>query len=84
VNTKESTKKAYDLVADEYAAKWWNEFEKKHFDQVILKWFAAQIPKNEVVLEIGSGPGEVTGYLNNLGINTCFNLFYCRRTLDMV
>ena len=68
MNTKEGITKAYDLVADEYAAKWWNEFEKKHFDQVILRWFASQIPKNEVVLEIGSGPGEVSGFLNNLGV----------------
>lgn len=68
MNTKESITKAYDLVADEYAAKLWNEFEKKHFDQVIFRWFASQIPKNEVVLEIGSGPGEVSGFLDNLGV----------------
>lgn len=68
MNTKASITKAYDLAADDYAANWWNEFEKKHFDRLILDWFAAQIPKNEVALEIGAGPGEVSGYLANRGV----------------
>lgn len=68
MNTKESIIKAYDMAADDYAAIWWNEFENKHFDQIILKWFSSQIPKYETVLEIGSGPGEVSGFLSNLGV----------------
>lgn len=68
MNTKTSITKAYDLVADDYAAKLWNEFEKKHFDRLILEWFATQIPQKEVVLEIGAGPGEVSGYLANQGV----------------
>jgi len=61
MDTKASITRAYDLAADDYAAKWWNEFENKHFDRLILNWFASQIPEKEVVLEIGAGPGEVLG-----------------------
>lgn len=68
MNSKAGITRAYDIVADDYAAKWWNEFEKKHFDRLILNWFATQIPENETVLEIGAGPGEVSGYLANRGV----------------
>ena len=64
---KASIAKAYDRAADEYAAAFWNELDKKPFDQIILNWFAAQIPQSEIVLEIGAGPGEVSGYLARLG-----------------
>jgi hypothetical protein len=33
---KENIIKAYDRAADEYAAAFWNELEKKPFDQIIL------------------------------------------------
>jgi SAM-dependent methyltransferase len=59
---------AYNLVAEEYAQKFLDELERKNMDKVVLDWFATQIPNNEVVLEIGTGPGEVSGYLDNLGI----------------
>lgn len=68
MNTKESIVKAYDWAAKEYAALMWNEFERKHFDQIILRWFATQIPSDETVLEIGCGPGEVSGYLQRFGV----------------
>lgn len=68
MNTKGSIAKAYDRAADEYAAAFWDELDKKLFDQIILDWFAAQIPQSETVLEIGAGPGEVSGYLARLGV----------------
>ncbi len=68
MNTKVSIAHAYDRVADDYGAKWWNEFEQKHFDRVILGWYANQIPEGQTVLEIGSGPGEVSGFLSHLGV----------------
>jgi ubiquinone/menaquinone biosynthesis C-methylase UbiE len=70
MNTKESIAKAYDRAAKDYAAALWNELEGKPFDQIILRWFATQIPAGETVLEIGCGPGEVSGYLQRFGV-TC-------------
>jgi ubiquinone/menaquinone biosynthesis C-methylase UbiE len=58
---------AYDLVAEAYAAKFWDEIEKKHFDRIVLRWLASQIATGQTVLEIGAGPGEVSGYLGRLG-----------------
>lgn len=60
---------AYDGFADAYAAKFWNEFEYKHFDRIVLGWYASRFSNDEPVLEIGAGPGEVSGYLGELGVN---------------
>jgi ubiquinone/menaquinone biosynthesis C-methylase UbiE len=60
---------AYDRVAERYAEQFWNEFEQKHFDRIMLGWYASQVPLGEVVLEVGSGPGEVSGYLAKLGVH---------------
>lgn len=67
MNTKESITKACDRAAKDYAAALWNELEGKPFDQIILRWFATQIPPDETVLEIGCGPGEVSGFLQRQG-----------------
>jgi ubiquinone/menaquinone biosynthesis C-methylase UbiE len=64
MNTKKSINKAYDDAADDYATKFWNEIEQKNLDCVLLRWLADQIPPSEKILEIGSGPGEVSGYLS--------------------
>jgi ubiquinone/menaquinone biosynthesis C-methylase UbiE len=64
MNTKKSINKAYDDAADDYAAKFWNEIEHKNLDCILLKWLADQIPPSEEILEIGSGPGEVSAYLS--------------------
>jgi ubiquinone/menaquinone biosynthesis C-methylase UbiE len=68
LNTKESIIKAYNLAADNYSEALWNELDKKPFDRILLKWFAANIPEDEIILEIGAGPGEVSGYLNTFGV----------------
>lgn len=60
--------KSYNLVAEEYALKFLEELDKKNMDKVVLNWYATQIPKDEVVLEVGTGPGEISGYLDNLGV----------------
>ncbi|RPI30893.1 MAG: class I SAM-dependent methyltransferase [Chloroflexota bacterium] len=70
MNTKESIRSAYDNAAEDYAAAFWDELNKKHFDRIMLSWFASQIPQGETVLEIGSGPGEVSGFLSKQGA-TC-------------
>ncbi len=67
MNTRKSIAEAYDRAADAYAAALWNELEGKPFDRILLNWFETQIPEGETILEIGCGPGEVSGYLCALG-----------------
>lgn len=70
MNTPESIKRAYDKAAAKYAAEFWNEPDRKHFDRVMLDWLAGQLAGDETVLEIGCGPGQISGYLSRQGV-TC-------------
>ena len=69
MNTKQSIVKAYDHASAGYAAAFWNEFEGKPFDRMILRWLAERTRGGEPVLEIGCGPGEVSGFLTDLGVD---------------
>ena len=68
MNTKESITDAYNRVAKGYTETFWNELDRKPFDRMILSWFATQIPAGETILEIGCGPGEVSGFLTRAGV----------------
>lgn len=81
MNTKDSIALAYNRAAQAYAANFYNEFEKKHFDQVLLAWFASQVPKDETVLEIGGGPGEVSAFLSKLGVK-CLSTDLCEGMIE--
>lgn len=69
MNTKDGIRTAYDRAASDYAAAMWNELDKKPFDRMMLERFARSIPVDQTVLEIGAGPGEVSGYLSRLGVS---------------
>jgi ubiquinone/menaquinone biosynthesis C-methylase UbiE len=81
VNTKEGIARAYDLASESYAQKFWNELDSKHFDRLILGWFAGQAPKDQKILEIGCGPGEVSGFLAGLGAS-CIGTDISPRMID--
>jgi ubiquinone/menaquinone biosynthesis C-methylase UbiE len=68
--TKDDITRAYDVAADAYASELWNELAGKNFDRILLNWFASEIPRGDTILEIGCGPGEVSGYLAARG-GTC-------------
>lgn len=59
---------AYSLAAKAYSNEMLHELEGKNFDRLILTWFASQIPQGEVILEVGTGPGQIAGFLNQQGI----------------
>jgi SAM-dependent methyltransferase len=67
MNTREGIRRAYDRAADSYAEEYWDELDRKPFDRMVLERFARAVPAGGRILEIGSGPGEVSGYLSGLG-----------------
>lgn len=69
MNSKTSILRAYDRAAKAYAEALWNELAGKPFDRLILRWFAERLPANEPVIEIGSGPGEVSAFLQSQGVD---------------
>lgn len=60
---------AYNLTAEEYADKFFNEFDHKPFDRMVLKRFADETKGKGLVCDMGCGPGEVAAFLHSLGSN---------------
>jgi SAM-dependent methyltransferase len=64
---KMDTQSSYDAVASDYRQKFLHELEHKPFDRARLDEFAAQL-KDKRVWDIGCGPGQVTRYLHEQGV----------------
>jgi SAM-dependent methyltransferase len=63
------TEAGYDLVAEEYAAQYANELDRKPFDREMLDRFAAAMRGRGQVCELGSGPGQIARYLKDRGVD---------------
>jgi SAM-dependent methyltransferase len=65
----DNTQASYDTVADEYARRIANELEHKPFDRDLLDRFAQEVAGRGPVCDLGCGPGHVTRYLHERGVN---------------
>lgn len=64
---KESIQHVYTLTAEEYANKFFHEFDHKPFDRMVLRRFSDETKGKGLVCDMGCGPGEVAAFLHNLG-----------------
>lgn len=53
----------YDAVAEPYADAYFGELSRKPFDCVLLERFAASLPPEGLVADMGCGPGQVAQFL---------------------
>lgn len=67
-NNLEKIESLYDSIAREYAEAFSGEHDKKPMDREILRRFSEEIGESVPVWDLGCGPGQTTGYLNNLGV----------------
>lgn len=58
----------YDLVAEEYAEKFFHELDHKPFDRELLGRFAERLRGLEPVCDLGCGPGHIARYLHERGL----------------
>lgn len=65
----DSIRESYDRIAEEYARRIFDELQHKPFDRQLLDRFAARIPQNGQVCDMGCGPGHVARYLHNAGVS---------------
>jgi SAM-dependent methyltransferase len=59
---------SYDLVADEYVRRIFDELEHKPLDRQLLDRFAARVQGVGPVCDMGCGPGHVARYLHERGV----------------
>jgi SAM-dependent methyltransferase len=59
---------SYDKVAEEYAQRLFNELQHKALDRQLLERFAAEMPLTGLVADLGCGPGHVTQFLSERGL----------------
>jgi len=59
----------YDKVAQDYATEYFNELERKPFDCELLDRLAERFKGKGRVCELGCGPGQVSRYLKDRGVD---------------
>lgn len=57
----------YDVVADDYSAKFSDELDQKPFDRDLLDGLARDVSGNGLVCDLGCGPGQIGAYLGARG-----------------
>jgi SAM-dependent methyltransferase len=62
---------SYDLVADEYVRRIFDELQHKPLDRQLLDRFAASMLDVGPACDMGCGPGHVARYLHERGVQVC-------------
>ena len=62
---------SYDLVADEYVARIYDELRHKPLDRQLLDRFADSVREVGLACDMGCGPGQVTRYLHERSAQVC-------------
>lgn len=67
MQTPEEVRAAYDTVAREYAERFSDELDHKPRDRELLSRFARLVRPGGIVLDLGCGSGQTTGFLAGQG-----------------
>jgi SAM-dependent methyltransferase len=70
-NKRQAYQTSYDLVADEYARRIFDELQHKPLDRELLDRFAASVRDVGPACDMGCGPGHVARYLFEQGVPIC-------------
>jgi SAM-dependent methyltransferase len=71
IEKTKDTQRSYDQLADEYVRRIYGELQHKPLDRQLLADFAARVKGTGVVCDLGCGPGHVSRYLSELGVEVC-------------
>jgi SAM-dependent methyltransferase len=64
---KEGLRQGYDLVAEQYAEKYFHELDGKPIDRALLDRLADGAKGLGPICDMGCGPGQIARYLNDRG-----------------
>ena len=65
----EETRKSFNLAAEKYFELFKDEMKQKEYDRVFLDKFANDFDSKSVICDLGCGPGHITRYLFDKGLN---------------
>ncbi len=65
----EETRRSFNLAAERYYKLFKNEMKEKAYDQVLLDKFAGSFESESIICDVGCGPGHITRYLFDKGLN---------------
>jgi len=65
----EETRKSFNLAAEKYFELFKDEMKQKEYDRVLLDKFANDFDSKSVICDVGCGPGHITRYLFDKGLN---------------
>ncbi len=68
---RKNCRTSYDLVADEYVRRIFEELQHKPLDRQLLDRFAASVRDVGPACDMGCGPGHVARYLHERGLQVC-------------
>jgi SAM-dependent methyltransferase len=60
---------SYDMMADEFARRFMDEYDHKPIDREVLDRFAQRVVGKGKVCDLGCGPGQLARYLHERGVN---------------
>ena len=58
---------SYDVMADEFARRFMDEYDHKPMDREVLDHFAQRVAEKGKVCDLGCGPGQLVRYLHERG-----------------
>lgn len=65
----EKTRKSFNLVAEKYFKHFKDEMKRKEYDRAFLDRFASNFDSRSIICDMGCGPGHITRYLFDKGLN---------------
>jgi SAM-dependent methyltransferase len=66
---KSALRHSYDAVTEEYASRIYGELDDKPADRRLLDHFADAVKESGACVELGCGPGQITRYLHERGLD---------------
>lgn len=76
------TRQSFNLVAEKYYESFRDEMKQKEYDRVLLDRFACYFDPESVLCDVGCGPGHITRYLFDKGLNV-FGIDVSERCIEI-
>jgi len=78
----EETRRSFNLAAEKYFEFFKDEMKQKEYDRVLLAKFSSIFDSESIICDMGCGPGHITRYLFDEGLNV-FGIDISERCIEI-